>query len=65
MSNGKMRVEYQEVPLAAVLRYFVKDFEFPGTRERLHDHEAFVDVAKGKVVFKLVIVKDGVAPAEG
>lgn len=46
-------VEYVEVKLQQVLNFFAQAYKpQEGT---VTDHEAFVDTAQGKVVFKLII----------
>lgn len=53
----KLRNEYQEVDLQAVLNYFAKDFQLP-EGQVLWSHEAFIDPVKKKVIFKLIIDSD-------
>lgn len=49
-----MIIKWQEANLSEVLSWFVKDFELePG--QKLVSHEEFVDISKGKVMFKLVL----------
>jgi hypothetical protein len=49
-----MEIEYQEIPIGSVMEYFVKGFEHNGGKQ-IRRHEAFVDLHKGIVVFKLYV----------
>lgn len=52
MSQPDLKIEWTDVALADVLRHFAEGYEFKdGTK--LVRHEAFVDPAKGRVLFKL------------
>jgi hypothetical protein len=48
----KRETVWRDVPLAEVLAYFAEGFE-PQDGSKVIEHEAFVDTAKGRVVFKL------------
>lgn len=52
-SEKKAATRWVEIPLQDVLSQYVKQLEY-GAGETLIRHEAFVDPAKGCVVFKLV-----------
>lgn len=54
MANTKLRTEYVEVDLAAVLGFFADAYEFKEGTE-LFKAESFIDPVKGKVIFKLVL----------
>lgn len=57
-----MRIQYQENELSAVMQHFIKGFE-PTDGERVCSGEWFIDVAKGRVVFKLYLEPVVAAPA--
>jgi hypothetical protein len=52
MSAPAVKIEWTDVSLDDVLRHFVKDFVFKDG-STLVEHQAFVDTAKNRVVFKL------------
>ncbi|HEX7906799.1 MAG TPA: hypothetical protein VF534_01720 [Paraburkholderia sp.] len=52
MSRPERKIEWTDVALADVLRHFAAGYEFKDGA-KLVQHEAFVDAAKGRVVFKL------------
>jgi hypothetical protein len=47
-----MQVFWQECTLEEIMKYFAKDFQLPEP-QRAYNIEYFVDVNKGKVVFKV------------
>lgn len=47
-----MKLDYHEISLQDVINYFVDGFVFD-EGYTLHSHEAFIDQAKGKVIFRL------------
>lgn len=54
MSRTKPEVEWQEVSLASVLRYYADGFK-PKDGETLDVMESFCDHSKGVVIFKLLV----------
>lgn len=52
MSQPEYKMEWTDVALGDVLNYFVKGFEFKDGAT-LVGHEAFVDTAMKRVVFKI------------
>ena len=56
-----MKIHYQEADLSTVFQYYVADFK-PRDGGKIESYEAFVDVARGRVVFKLYV--SGVEPEE-
>jgi hypothetical protein len=56
------KTHWIDVPLSEVLAHFVKDYALDG--EKLIEHEAFVDTAKGSVAFKLTTQREAEAPAQ-
>lgn len=47
----KLRIEYVEVPIEQLIRYFVSGYNFPD--RAITSHEYYLDTAKGKAVLKL------------
>ena len=56
MDKNNLEIRYQVCSLADVLAYYAKGFE-PLDNIEIVNHEAFVDTARGKVVFQLVTKK--------
>jgi hypothetical protein len=48
------RIEYQEIGLEDIMRYFVEGFKPKGEDEKVVRHDWFLDVQKGKVIFRLM-----------
>lgn len=54
--NGKiLTVNYQEVPLVKVLKHFGKGFKHEDGSKTVVRFEAFIDVVRGVVVYKLYV----------
>lgn len=54
--NGKiLTVNYQEVPLIKVLEHFGKGFKHEDDSKTVVRFEAFIDVVRGVVVYKLYV----------
>lgn len=53
-----LQVHYQEISLKTVINYYAKGFDIKGAT--LENFDAFVDVAKGVVVYKLYVEQDKV-----
>ena len=49
-----LEIKYQEVALSDVLDFFAKSFQLTDG-STVESHDAFVDVGKGKVIFKLYV----------
>jgi hypothetical protein len=51
----KQRIEYQEISLEDIMRYFVEGFQPKGNDEQVLNYDWFLDAQKGKVIFRLFI----------
>lgn len=52
----ELSVEYAEVALDQVLQYFVNGYKLQ--EGEITNHDAFIDTAKGKVIFRLYVSKE-------
>jgi phage-related holin len=52
--SDKMKKIYEEIPLNAVIDYYLKAFKDTPT-EKIFSREYFIDVTKNVVIFKLYI----------
>lgn len=55
----KLKIEYQEISLEDVIRYFADGFKV-----KIEQYEWFLDAQKGKVIFKLYVESIEENPAD-